>query len=361
MSESTAAVPSIVTQQRCGRLSLIGIGMGSADDITLRGLNLAKAADTVFLEHYTAILIDDADTTKLEQLIGKSVVLADRDAVESGAVLDSAEDPAKQHHVALLVVGDPLSATTHCDLIGRCTAKGIHVDVVGNASILTAVGCTGLQLYRYGQVLSLCFWTETWRPASYYDRLAANRALGIHTLLLLDIKVKEMSDENIARGRKIYEPARYMSAPLAARQLLAIEKDRALGVCRPDAIVITVARLGSPTGLVVVSTLEDLAAAPDELIGAPLHSIVLPGDVHECEADYVLLHTQLRRVAPSTAEAGATASGSKMVLVDPRQDAGARAAAGQVTLISRSDILKRVGAEDKKNILTQLAEQKIRA
>ncbi len=315
--DANGARDAVVTSTR-GRLSLVGLGMGSADDITLRGLALARASDVVFLEHYTAVLIDDADTTRLEALLGpgRKVALADRDAVESGAVLAAAEDPSRRHHVTLLVVGDPLSATTHCDLIERCRAKDIAVDVVGNASIITAVGCCGLQLYRYGQIVSVCFWTATWRPAGYFDKVAANRALGLHTLLLLDIKVKEISDENLARGRTIYEPARFMTAPAAARQLLDIERERAaaaatgaaagssdgdagraatLGVAPADLCVVVVARLGSTTATVVVARLGDLAAAPDSLFGAPLHSLVVPGDVHDCEAEYVLLHPQLVR------------------------------------------------------------------
>ena len=30
---------------------------------------------------------------------------------------------------------------------------------------------------------------DTWRPDSFYDRIAANRRAGLHTLCLLDIKV----------------------------------------------------------------------------------------------------------------------------------------------------------------------------
>ena len=52
------------------------------------------------------------------------------------------------------------------------------------------------------------FFTETWRPDSFYDRIAANRRAGLHTLCLLDIKVKEPSLEALARGKTVYEPAR---------------------------------------------------------------------------------------------------------------------------------------------------------
>ena len=42
-------------------------------------------------------------------------------------------------------------ATTHTDLQLRARALGIEVRVVHNASIISAVGACGLQLYRYGE------------------------------------------------------------------------------------------------------------------------------------------------------------------------------------------------------------------
>ena len=41
-----------------------------------------------------------------------------------------------------------------------------------------------------------------------------------------DIKVKEQSIENMARGRKIYEPPRYMSVNEAVDELMEIEQLR---------------------------------------------------------------------------------------------------------------------------------------
>ena len=64
---------------------------------------------------------------------------------------------------------------------------------------MNAAGACGLQLYNFGQTVSLVFFTDTWRPDSFYDRIQENAGLGMHTLLLLDIKVKEQSEENMAR------------------------------------------------------------------------------------------------------------------------------------------------------------------
>jgi len=54
-----------------------------------------------------------------------------------------------------------------------------------------------------------------------------NKQIGLHTLCLLDIKVKEQSEENMARGRKIYEPPRFMTVNQALEQLLEVISERA--------------------------------------------------------------------------------------------------------------------------------------
>jgi len=113
--------------------------------------------------------------------------------------------------VAFLVVGDPFCATTHTDLYLRCVKEGVKVDVIHNASIVSAMGCCGLMVYRFGEIVSIPFFTETWKPTSFYQKIADNAGLKLHTLVLLDIKVKEPTMESLARGKPVYMPPRYMS------------------------------------------------------------------------------------------------------------------------------------------------------
>lgn len=77
------------------------------------------------------------------------------------------------------------SATTHTDLVIRARELGIPVQVIHNASIMNAAGACGLQLYNFGQTISIVFFTDTWRPDSFYDRVAENKQFGLHTLCLL--------------------------------------------------------------------------------------------------------------------------------------------------------------------------------
>jgi diphthine synthase len=185
-------------------LYLIGLGLYDEQDVTLRGLNAIKQCERVYLEAYTSILL--CDKAKLEALYGKPVVVADREMVENEAnkILEGAETI----DVAFLVVGDPFGATTHTDLQLRARERGIPVRVIHNASVMNAVGACGLQLYRFGEAISIVFFTDSWRPDSFYDRIVSNRKQGLHTLCLLDIKVKEPNLEALARGKTVYEPPR---------------------------------------------------------------------------------------------------------------------------------------------------------
>lgn len=85
----------------------------------------------------------------------------------------------------LLIVPIRRSATTHSDLVVRAKKLEVDVKVVHNASVMNAVGVCGLQLYRYGETVSIPFFTETWRPDSFYEKIQKNRTLGLHTLCLL--------------------------------------------------------------------------------------------------------------------------------------------------------------------------------
>jgi len=160
---------------------------------------------------------------------------------------------------------------------------------------MNAVGVCGLQLYNFGQTVSLPFFTDSWKPDSWYDRVKENNANGLHTLVLLDIKVKEQSEENLARGRKIYEPPRYMSIPTAVQQLTEVESLRNEHVLDPTkTLAIGLSRVGgySPepgsAGETIVSgTLADLLSAPASAFGEPLHSLVIVGKrLHYLEVEY---------------------------------------------------------------------------
>lgn len=263
-------------------LYLIGLGLSYESDVTVRGLETIKKCKRVYLEAYTSILMA-ANQESLEAFYGREIILADRELVEGGS--DKILENADEDDVAFLVVGDPFGATTHTDLIIRARELNIKVEAIHNASVMNAVGACGLQLYQFGQTVSLVFFTETWKPDSFYNKIMENRRIGLHTLLLLDIKVKEQSIENMARGKLIYEPPRYMNIETAASQLLEIEEMRQEKAYTPNTPCVAISRLGSPEQTFKAGTLQELSEYDS---GEPLHSLVMLGrQVHDLELEYL--------------------------------------------------------------------------
>lgn len=281
-------------------LYLVGLGLGDARDITVKGLEVVRNASHVFLEAYTSILTVGKE--ELEAFYGREVQLADRTVVEQES--DLILEHALEEDVAFLVVGDPFGATTHTDLVIRAKERGIAYKVIHNASIMNAVGCCGLQLYNFGETVSIVMWNDDWTPDSFYDKILANKRNRLHTLCLLDIKVKEQTVENMMRGRKVYEPPRYLTANDAIRQILQVPKQReqqctamssssenteASGVVAgselvldEDTICVALARVGWDDQRIVAGKMSTIR---DAELGAPLHSLVIPGDLHFLEVD----------------------------------------------------------------------------
>lgn len=189
---------------------------------------------------------------------------------------------AWQSDVAFLVVGDPFGATTHTDLVVRAKKLGVSVKVVHNASVMNAIGICGLQLYRYGETVSIPFFTESWRPDSFYEKILRNHNLGLHTLCLLDIRVKEPSLESLCRGKKQYEPPRYMTVNTAIEQLLEIEHTRGECAYNEDTHCVGFARVACEDQMIVAGTMKQLLAVD---FGAPLHCLVIVGKTHPVEEE----------------------------------------------------------------------------
>ncbi|KAJ0024266.1 hypothetical protein Pint_09391 [Pistacia integerrima] len=305
-------------------LYIIGLGLGDEKDITLRGLEAVRKCEKVYIEAYTSLLSFGLSTdgiSTLEKLYETPVTVADREMVEEKA--DAILSEARLSDVAFLVVGDPFGysqllfvssllefvifyflesltnasklfgssllnmglgslATTHSDLVVRAKKLGVQVQVVYNASVMNAVGICGLQLYRYGETVSIPFFTETWRPDSFYEKIQGNRSLGLHTLCLLDIRVKEPSFESLCRGKKQYEPPRFMTINTAIEQLLEVEQIRGESAFNEDTDCVGFARLGSEDQMIVAGTMRQLQKVD---FGEPLHCLVIVGKTHPVEEE----------------------------------------------------------------------------
>ena len=244
-------------------LSIIGIGLNDEKDITVKGLDLIKTADLVFLESYTSIM--QVSTDRLAQFYGKTIELADRAVVENEAEEKNLK-PAMHKHVVVLVPGDPTSATTHTDLVSRAQQHGIPVTVVHNTSIMTVIADTGLSLYKFGKTTSVPYPSPGFNPETFFDVIVQNVSIGAHTLLLLDLRPNEH---------------KFMTVNEALVQLMGVSARRKSNLDE-NTKVIGCARLGTPNAHIVYGPIKKLFGHD---FGPAPHCLIVPGPLHFTEED----------------------------------------------------------------------------
>jgi len=192
-------------------LYMIGLGLEKGD-MTVKGFEALKSCKTIFLETYTNVISEDyiSEIEKIAKKAKAKVVLADRKMVEeSNEIINQ----ANKNKVALLVSGDPLSATTHIEILMRAKKENIKVKIIHSVSIFTAIAETGLQLYKFGKTGSIAKWQPSFRPESFYDIIKENKMIGAHTLLLIDI------------GLSVHEALEYIDSIAKTRDSAMLEEE----------------------------------------------------------------------------------------------------------------------------------------
>jgi diphthine synthase len=163
-------------------LYIIGLGL-NVDGISKYGLEVVKRCKKIYLENYTVDFPYSRE--ELENVIGKKIISADREFVESLSVVDE----AKKMDVALLVYGSPLTATTHISLIQEAKKCDVRYKIIYNASVFDAIAETGLQFYKFGKIASMPKWDKekNFNPDSFMEIVQENQSMKAHSLILIDI------------------------------------------------------------------------------------------------------------------------------------------------------------------------------
>jgi len=241
-------------------LYIVGAGI-SAEYLTLRALKALARADKIYIDSYTSIA-PGVDEELLTRLAPEAVIVrAARFHLEdmSRRIIEE----ARQSHVAILVPGDPFLATTHSAIAVEARQRGVEVVIVPGVSGLQAViDYTGLQVYRFGKVVTLVYPEDGVKPYTVLDVVRDNRERGLHTLILLDLRL----DENKA-----------MTIPEAVHILLELEEEMLRkGMLHTmhinKGLLVGVARAGLPDA-------KCAAGPPDFVAGTeyppPPHSLVV--------------------------------------------------------------------------------------
>ena len=245
-------------------LWLIGLGPGDLQQMTVSALDAARSADYRFLEGYTALLPPD-EVVNLEGLIGHWE-LRMRSAVEEPHDLLAL---AQTSMVALLVVGDPLQATTHVDLQIRCEEMGLPCHVEHGVSITTIVtGAVGLQSYRFGRQCTFAYPYGDYLPTSPLEVILANRERDLHTLALLDLDPTGMGEDEQSP-----------MTPEIAVDVLRMMANR-LDVDVEDWTLVLCSDMGTDDARISVGTLDEISGVK----GGRIHCLLVPASLHDVEA-----------------------------------------------------------------------------
>ena len=257
-------------------LWLIGIGPGDLDHMTERARGVARGCSKRYLEGYTAVL-PPKEEGRLESVVGPWEKLM-RDEVEGAEELLAS---AREESVALLVVGDPMQATTHIDLEDRCVEQGIGFHVIpGLSATALAVSLSGMQSYRFGRQVTLPFTTSDYLPTSPLKMLCNNFENGLHSLVLLDLdptgmgleKPRPMSPAE-AVGLLEKMAAQVVEEEEGGRGLLENPVKQWNGILLSD--------LGTEEERVLSGPLGDLSGQK----GGMVHAFILPAEFSGMEED----------------------------------------------------------------------------
>jgi Diphthamide biosynthesis methyltransferase len=223
-------------------LHFVGLGLNS-EGISLEGLRRLEEADAAFVEFYTNL---EMDLSGVEERTGAEIEELPRAEVEREMLPVEA---AESGDAVFLVPGDPFAATTHQELRREAEERDLEVSVSHAGSVLTAVGETGLDLYRFGRTVTL---PSHGCPPSVVNMIAENDSVGLHTMVLLD------------PGLGIGEAA----------EMLRQEID--------NSRCVACSRLGTDQSSTEVADLSEVEGG-----GSGPHCLVLMGDTTDKEEEYI--------------------------------------------------------------------------
>jgi len=186
---------------------LVGMGPGRCEMMTQEAINAARLADHRRYEAYTALWPQD-ELDKLEEQVGSITKVMRPEIEDATEILEL----AKSSLVAVMIVGDPLQATTHVDLQLQANEMGVACKVMHGISITTILsGAIGLSNYKFGRSTTLTYPYGGWIATSPLEVIASNQYQGLHTLVLLDL---DPSGQGIGNQKPMSPEGAYNSMEL---------------------------------------------------------------------------------------------------------------------------------------------------
>ena len=235
-------------------LYLIGLGLGDEKDLSIKALEIAKNCEC-YVELYTNKWFGSVEG--LSAVIGKPVKVLKRRDLEDNLTWFLREIKAKD--IVLFVPGDPLVATTHSTIVLEARRKKIPVQIFHNSSIFSAIGETGLHIYKFGRTATVPF---NGQLQAVKDAIRANKKAGLHTLLLLDLDAEMKLYMGVSDALKIL---------MKGKVLKQMNK------------IVAASQLGGPNAEISYSTVKELLQKSMDKPAV----LIVPGKLHFHEREFL--------------------------------------------------------------------------
>jgi diphthine synthase len=140
--------------------------------------------------------------------------------------------------------------------------------VHGASAISAVIGLSGLHNYKFGKTVTVPFPENS--SQTPYNVIAENKARGLHTLCLLDLKADEQ---------------RFLSIKDGLQLLLAAESKYRKDAVTGETLAVGAARVGSLNTALKADWAKELLGVD---FGGPPHSLIFPGELHFMEVEALI-------------------------------------------------------------------------
>ena len=137
--------------------------------------------------------------------------------------------------------------------------------MANNASVINAIGITGLELYKFGKVTSIPFNNKD--VEAPYQVLEMNKKNRMHTLFLLDLSPKDK---------------KFLAIKDAINFLISVDKKSNKRIFTEDTPCVGCARLGSKSPSIKFGYAKEIISFD---FGKPPYCLIVPGDLHFMEEE----------------------------------------------------------------------------
>jgi diphthine synthase len=246
-------------------LFLVGVGL-TPKYVTEKAKDVLKSSDIIFVDSYTMPNVKTFLDYVKTFLDYKEIFIAKRDLLENNS--NEIINLAKSKNVSIIILGDPMIATTHESLLIEAKKMGVKSEIVNGVSgICVAKSISGLQYYRFGKTLTI---PGKWRKTKAYSilyGLYGNLCLDLHTFFLFDI------DEE-GKSLKISEGINYL-----------LQLNNEISGFKELSELLGIIIHAGESNIVDVNTLHELAN--NDLKMEEPYSLAIPASLHFVEEEYL--------------------------------------------------------------------------